>query len=242
MNSILSVRNLSKIYKKQTVLNNINIDIPKASILALLGPNGSGKTTLLKSILNIVHPTSGSLIKFGTNNKIEPYICKTRIGYMPQLPNFPPNICVFELLDLLQLLRRQPAVDLEDLLQKFEVKSFICKTISELSGGMRQRVNIIQAFMFNNSLFFLDEPTIGLDPHAVYLLKKLIKARRNKGATILLTSHTMNEVEEMCDSLALLINGMVCLRNSPNAIIAANNSLTLEDALHQYWTGQYENI
>lgn len=242
MNSILSIRNLSKTYKNQIILNKVDMNIPKASILALLGPNGSGKTTLLKSILGIIHPTSDSLVKFGLNKNMLSYVCKSRIGYMPQLPNFPPNICVFELLDLLQLLRRQPIVDIEDLIEQFEVKSFLCKTVNELSGGMRQRVNIIQAFMFDNSLFFLDEPTIGLDPHAVYLLKKLIKKRRDKGATILLTSHTMSEVEELCDSLALLINGKVCLRNSPNVVMITNNSDTLENALHRYWTGQYETI
>jgi Cu-processing system ATP-binding protein len=233
MHPILSVRGLSKIYGKQTILHHIDIDIPKASIFALLGPNGSGKTTFLKSVLGIVHPSSFESISETDKN---------RMGYMPQQPNFPPNMRIFVFLELVQNLRKQPGIHLEHLLTVLGIQSFCNKSMRELSGGMRQKVNIAQAFMFDNSLFLLDEPTLGLDPHATFLFKTLVKERRQNGATVLMTSHIMTEVEELADRLALLVDGRIHLQDSPQAIKAQAKTHTLEQALHHYWIEKYENI
>lgn len=234
MRPMLSVRGLNKTYGKQIILHHIDIDIPRSSIFALLGPNGSGKTTFLKSVLGIVHPSSFETIQSDVN--------KDRIGYMPQQPNFPPNMRVSELLELVQKLRKKPGIYLEHLLSGLGIQSFCNKAMRELSGGMRQKVNIAQAFMFENSLFLLDEPTLGLDPHTTFLFKKLIQERREKGATILMTSHIMSEVEELADTLALLVDGRVHLQDSPQAIKTQAQTDTLEQALHHYWVEKYENI
>ncbi len=225
MNSALSIVNLEKKYGKQEILRGIDLEILKSSIYALLGPNGSGKTTLLKSILGIVKPSFVDVLAVDLST----------VGYMPQQPNFPQNMRVFELLDLIIILRKKPAIYLDYLLTKLDVGNFYKKFIRELSGGMKQKVNIVQAFMFEQSLFLLDEPTLGLDPHQTYVLKGLIKERRYSGATVVFSSHIMSEVEELSDVVALIVEGEIYLKNSPDTIKAMGNFKTLEEALHNFW-------
>lgn len=225
MNLALSIKGLEKKYGKNSVLHGIDLEIPKASTYALLGPNGSGKTTLLKSMLGIVKPSF--VISFDVD--------KANVGYMPQQPNFPQNLKVRELLDLIKTLRKKEAIYEKYLLAEFDAEIFQEKLIRELSGGMKQKVNIIQAFMFEQSLFLLDEPTLGLDPHQTFVFKNLIKERCNYGSTVVFSSHIMSEVEELASTVALIVEGKIYLKDSPCVIKKMSNSRTLEEALHNFW-------
>ncbi|QQG35003.1 MAG: ABC transporter ATP-binding protein [Deltaproteobacteria bacterium] len=228
---VLEIQGLRKSYKKQCVLQHVNLQVQHSSICALLGPNGSGKTTLLKIILGLIYPTSYILFK---------NIDKEDIRYMPQHPNFPPNIKVSELLSLIQSLKKQKGEDLEELIYTFSVESFLDKCIRELSGGMKQRVNIVQAFMFPGYLYLLDEPTMGLDPHVAFLFKNLLRRKRDQGAAILFTSHIMSEVEQLADELVLMIEGYVYMQSDPQTIITEGDAMNLEQALHHYWIAKVD--
>ena len=230
---VLNIEGLYKKYKKQNILQDINLQIPPATICALLGPNGSGKTTLLKLILDLVHTSHYVLFE-----RIE----RESIRYMPQQPNFPSNMKVKELFQFLQKLKKQKAIDLDVLVRNFGVNFFLNKTMRELSGGMIQRVNIVQAFMFTGKLYLLDEPTMGLDPYSAFLFKKMLLERKEQGATILFTSHIMGEVEELADIVMLMLEGRIHTQSDPQSLIRDAKAKTLEEALHFYWMEREKEI
>ena len=204
---MIKIRNLSKRYRKQTVLDRVCLDIPSGSIFALLGPNGSGKTTLLKSILGLVHPEPASEIWVAGRPVIGGTDYKKRIGYLPQFPKFPAHLKVSELIALFEKLRQSEGVHKEPLRRVMQVDGFWNKAFGELSGGMAQKVNSVQFFMFEQALNILDEQTSGLDPQAAFSLKQWIREKKSKGATIVFTSHVMSEVDELADGRALMIDG-----------------------------------
>lgn len=232
---MITIRNLSKKYREQTVLDGVSLEIPAGRIFALLGPNGSGKTTLLKSILGLVHPETGGEIIFEGVPVAGAVEYKRRIGYMPQAPKFPPHLKVSELVGLLEELRQTAGPRKEELLGGMQMGSFWEKPFGELSGGMAQKVNILQCFMFDLPLLILDEPTAGLDPHAAFYLKQLIREKRSAGASVIFTSHIMSEVDELADQMAFLVNGKIVTLTSPETLKGREGIASLEEALHRLW-------
>ena len=241
---MIEIQNLNKNYRTQKVLSQVGLKIPNSCLFALLGPNGSGKTTLLKSILGIVLPTPGGKILLEGVSILGTKDYKDRTGYMSQAPKFPPHLKVCELMQLFARLRQQKPVYQESLLQDLNITPFWGKAIGELSGGMLQKVNILQCFMFENALYILDEPTSGLDPHTAFYLKQLLRKKKDQGHTLVFTSHIMSEVEELADLLALLVEGKVYTVTSPKELKQQRNNRNLEEALHQFWDSkkEYEKI
>ena len=232
---MITIRSLCKRYRQQTVLNCIDLTIPRGCIFALLGPNGSGKTTILKALLGIAAPDPGSQIVLNGESVIGTIAYKRHIGYMPQAPSFPPHLKVEELIALFKNLRGKEGIYEDELLGDLGIDRFWKKLLGELSGGMYQKVNLLQCFMFDATLFVLDEPTLGLDPRITFYLKELIRKRRANGATILFTSHVMAEVEELSDRLALLVEGKIHTVTSAEELKIRYGTATLEAALHQFW-------
>ncbi len=232
---MIIIKNLSKSYRRQTVLDNVSLHIPRGNIFALLGPNGSGKTTLLKSILGLVHPLVGADIVLDGESIIAKREYKNKIGYMPQIPKFPPNLRVKELISLFEKLRQKKSVYKEHLVRDLKIDLFWEKTFGELSGGMTQKINLLQCFMFETQLFVLDEPTLGLDPHVAFYLKNLIRSKKKEGRTVLFTSHIMSEVDELADQMALLVEGKIYTVTTPEKVKLEKKTTSLEGALHQFW-------
>jgi Cu-processing system ATP-binding protein len=150
---MIQIKNLSKSYNKIKVLDDISIDIKPGEVSALLGPNGGGKTTLIKSILGLRFPDSGIILKNSDT------LTQIPIGYMPQIPNFPDNLRVIEIMEIIEKLESIPSYDKNYLIDSMKMSTILNKRFSELSGGMKQKVNILQCFSFRKSIYILDEPT-----------------------------------------------------------------------------------
>lgn len=226
---MIEIKNLDKKFGNVQVLKQLNVSIKKAGIFAVLGPNGSGKTTLIKSMLGMVLPNAGT-IEINGKPVLKQFEYKNDISYLPQIANFPTNLSVKELIALIKDLRPKKA-DETKLIQQFKLEPFLDKKLGNLSGGTKQKVNIVLTFMFNNELIILDEPTTGLDPISLLELKGIIKAEKQQEKTILITSHIMSFVEEIADEIVFLLDGKIHFKGSINVLQQQTNQTDLEHAI-----------
>lgn len=204
---MITFQDVKKNFGKLEVLKSINLQINQGGIFAILGPNGSGKTTLIKSILGMVIPQGGS-IKINNQSVLKNWRYRENIDYLPQIANFPSNLKVSELINMIKDIRNSKCRD-QELIQLFRITPFLDKKLGHLSGGTKQRVNLVLAFMFDSSLIILDEPTSGLDPVALITLKELIIKEKEAGKTIIITSHIMSFVEELADEIVFILDGNI---------------------------------
>lgn len=226
---MIAIENLYKKFGKNEVLSGLDLNIEKGGIFAVLGPNGSGKTTLIKSILGMVIPNKGTISVSGTTIK-KNWKYRQEIDYLPQIANFPGNLKVKELIRMIKDLRQRESVE-EKLIAIFQLEPFLDKKLSTLSGGTKQKVNIVLAFMFDSPLLILDEPTTGLDPASLISLKKLIHKEKSKGKTILITSHIMQFVAEVADEIVYLLEGKIYFKGSIEQLKAKTQQSDLEHAI-----------
>tara|TARA_R110002073_G_scaffold72537_1_gene177425 strand:+ start:420502 stop:421221 length:720 start_codon:yes stop_codon:yes gene_type:complete len=230
---MIAIKNLYKKFGKVEVLNGLNLTINPETlgggIFAILGPNGSGKTTLIKSVLGMVIPNKGQ-IELQGKSVLKKHQYRNNINYLPQIANFPSNLTVNELLKMVKNLRVKPAAE-QHLISLFRLEPFLDKKLGNLSGGTKQKVNIVLTFMFDSELIILDEPTTGLDPISLINLKKIIVAEKEKGKTILITSHIMSFVEEMADEIIFLLDGKIYFKGTLTAIKTQTNQSDLEHAI-----------
>jgi Cu-processing system ATP-binding protein len=227
---MITIQNLSKSFGKLSVLNELSLDLNnQGQITAILGPNGSGKTTLIKSILGMVLPNKGSILFNGKSIKGQ-WSYRTHIDYLPQIARFPENLTVNELLKMVKDLRGgQPQP--RPLIQRFALEPFLNKRLGTLSGGTRQKVNLVQALMYDSPVLILDEPTSGLDPVALLELKRLLDEERQNGKMILITTHIMSFVEQMADEVIFLLEGNVHFRGNQKQLKERYKAANLEHAI-----------
>ncbi|MDX1363340.1 MAG: ABC transporter ATP-binding protein [Arenibacter latericius] len=226
---MIQVENLYKKFGKNPVLTGLNLSIHSGNIFAVLGPNGSGKTTLIKAVLGMVIPDKGSISVMDTRIKNQ-WKYRQQINYLPQIANFPGNLRVKELIEMIKDIRQMPS-DEEQLIARFGLEPFLDKKLSNLSGGTKQKVNIVLTFMFDCPLVILDEPTNGLDPLALIRLKELIFEEKAKGKTFLITSHIMQFVEEVSDEVVYLLEGKIYFKGSISALKTKTNQTNFEHAI-----------
>ena len=226
---MIKINNLHKKFGKLIVLNGLDLQIDSGGIFAILGPNGSGKTTLIKSVLGMVIPNSGD-IKIDDKSVLKQWNYRNRINYLPQIANFPSNLTVNELIAMVKNLRPKEAHD-KDLIELFGLESFLDKKLGNLSGGTKQKVNIVLTFMFDSDLIILDEPTTGLDPISLIHLKEIIQKEKEKGKTILITTHIMSFVEEVADEIVFLLDGDIHFKGSVADIKSQTDQNDLEHAI-----------
>lgn len=226
---MIKIENLHKNFGKLTVLDGLNLEIKKGGIFAILGPNGSGKTTLIKCLLGMVIPNSGKIIH-ENESVLHKWRYRNKINYLPQIANFPANLTVNELLKMVKNLRPKVSND-KELISKFSVESFLNKKLGNLSGGTKQKINIILTFMFDSDLIILDEPTTGLDPISLIYLKKIIQEEKAKGKTILVTTHIMSLVEEIADEIVFILDGKIYFKGSIETLKKQTEQKNLEHAI-----------
>ena len=226
---MVAIENLHKRFGKNKVLKGLNLEIKDGGIFAILGPNGSGKTTLIKAILGMVIPNKGSVEVLGKNIKNQASY-RNQIDYLPQIANFPSNLKVKELIKMIKDLRGATHED-EELIKLFQLEPFLNKKLGTLSGGTKQKVNIVLAFMFDSPLIILDEPTTGLDPISLIHLKDIIQQEKAKGKTILITSHIMSFVEEVSDEIVFLLEGNIYFKGPISALKEKNKEADFEHAI-----------
>lgn len=226
---MITIQNLHKKFGKNEVLTGLDLSIDRGGIFAVLGPNGSGKTTLIKGILGMVVPNKGTISIEGNSIKNK-WKYRQDINYLPQIANFPGNLKVKELIRMIKDLRQKPS-DEEKLISLFGLEPFLDKKLATLSGGTKQKVNIVLSFMFDNPVIILDEPTSGLDPRAMIRLKELIGEEKKKGKTILVTSHIMQFVEEIADEIVYLLEGKIYFKGSIATLKKQTGQTTVEHAI-----------
>lgn len=226
---MIEVKKLHKTFGKLTVLDDLDLAIKSGGIFAVLGPNGSGKTTLIKCILGMVNPQKGEIL-LNNESVLGKSDYRNQINYMPQIANFPANLTVIELIEMVKNLRPKPA-DETELIELFGVEQFMNKKLGNLSGGTKQKVNIILAFMFDSELIILDEPTSGLDPVALIHLKGIIQKAKDQGKTILITTHIMSLVDEIADEIVFLLDGKIYFKGSVPELKSQTNEPNLEHAI-----------
>ncbi|MDM1045847.1 ABC transporter ATP-binding protein [Myroides sp. 1354] len=209
---MITITNLHKKFADNPVLQGVDLTINQG-VLAILGPNGSGKTTLNKCILSMVYPDQGSITIDGQDIKNQ-WAYRKNIDYLPQIANFPNNITVIELIQMIKDLRHDKEKDHQPLVNLFKLTPFLHKKLNKLSGGTKQKVNLLLTFMFDNPILILDEPTTGLDPAAMITLKELIIKEKQKGKTILVTSHIMSFVEEISDQIIFILEGKIYFKGT----------------------------
>ncbi len=228
MESIV-VEDLYKRFGRNEVLRGVNLKVRPGEITAILGPNASGKTTLMKCILGLVIPTSGKITVMGYDtSKGVGY--RRYIGYMPQIARFPENLTVMELINMVKDIRGKEA-NWEYYVNLFGLEKFLDRPLSVLSGGTRQKVNTTLAFMFDNAIYMLDEPTVGFDPVASTHFKDEVIKLKKAGKSIVFTSHIMSEVEELADRVVFLLNGKVHFDGTPSRFKEQTGESTLERAI-----------
>lgn len=228
---MIQIRDVQKRYGRLPVLQGLDLDIEPGRVTAIVGPNGAGKTTLIKMILGLARADSGEIRFDGARIGADPRY-RARIGYMPQIARFPENLTGAELIAMLRELREDAPADLE-LVEAFALESQLGKPLRALSGGTRQKVNAVLAFLFRPELLILDEPSAGLDPVSSSILKDRILAERERGVTFILTSHVMSELEELADDVAFLIDGSVRFAGPVAELLHETRQESLERAIAQ---------
>ncbi len=234
---MIEFKNIHKKFGKLVVLDGLNLSIKKGGVFAILGPNGSGKTTLIKSLLGMVIPNKGDIL-FQDKSVLKKWDYRNKLNYLPQIANFPPNLSVIELIKMVKNLRPKTSNE-QDLITLFGLEPFLKKKLGTLSGGTKQKVNLVLTFMFDSELIILDEPTTGLDPIALIHLKELIKKEKEKGKTILITTHIMSFVDEMAGEIVFLLDGKIYFKGSIDALKKQTNNDNLEHAIANLISKQY---
>ncbi len=229
--SRVTLAGVRKRFGRLEVLRGINQSIEPGRITAMVGPNAAGKTTLIKIILGLVQGGRGSVVEVdGIAVNGDPAY-RRRIGYMPQAARFPEHLTGHEIIQLLTGLRGQREGLDQELIDDFKLAPSLDRPVRTLSGGTRQKLNAVVAFLFRPSLLILDEPTAGLDPVAAGILKDKVLRAPAQGTTVLLTSHLMSEVEELAQELIFLLDGRVAFRGSLGALLQLSGEVRLERAI-----------
>jgi len=226
----VEARGITKRFGRLEVLKGVDLLVPAGRITGLVGPNAAGKSTLIKAILGLVRPDAGELQVLGQAvNGDEGY--RRRIGYMPQSARFPENLTGTEVLAMVRDLRGAAAALDEVLLERFALGAELGKPVRTLSGGTRQKLSAAVAFLFRPDLLILDEPTAGLDPVSSGIFKEALGSARERGASILLATHTLSELEALADDIVFLLDGRVCFHGPIAELMARTGFANLERAV-----------
>lgn len=227
---VVDATGVTKRFGRLEVLREVDLSVPSGRITGLVGPNAAGKTTLIKALLGLVRPDAGRLMVLGQPvNGDERY--RARLGYMPQSARFPENLSGNEVLAMVADLRGATARQDRELLELFHLEGELDKPLRTLSGGTRQKLSATIAFLFEPDLLVLDEPTAGLDPIASVIFKEKLLAARERGASALLASHTLSELEELADDVVFLLDGRVRFHGTIPKLMQMTGFARLERAI-----------
>lgn len=214
---LIQVEQLTKVFRdfwrrpKVTAVRDVSFEVRRGEIFGLLGPNGSGKSTTIKVLLGLLHPTRGAVTVLGRSPRT--LAVKQRIGYLPENSYIYPYLTSHETLDfygrLFDLSASERAKRIDQLLDMIGLRQAARRVVGEFSKGMTRRIGVAQALINDPDLIILDEPTSGLDPLGCRQMKDLLLTLARRGKTILMTSHLLADVEDLCDRVAILYNGRI---------------------------------
>jgi ABC-2 type transport system ATP-binding protein len=244
MSNAIEVRDIVKKFGEFTAVNGISFEVKDGEIFGLLGPNGAGKSTLIRMMVTLLPPTSGTAVINGFDVVKKADDVRRSIGVIPQAMTSDLELSVYENLLIFAKLYGVPSETrtrlIAELLEAVELTQWADKPVKNLSGGMRRRVEIARGLVHEPRVFFLDEPTTGLDPvsrTAVWQMLRKIKSQRD--LTVLITTHYMDEADKLCDRIAIVDHGKLVALDSPQALKAsipgrAAETVTLDDVFVHY--------
>ncbi|HET6747167.1 MAG TPA: ABC transporter ATP-binding protein [Candidatus Saccharimonadales bacterium] len=218
MSTMVKVKNLKKRYGDKQAVNGISFEVKKGEIFGILGPNGAGKTTTLEMMETLRPIDDGEVTIDGINVAENPQKIKYLIGVQPQSPAFQDKTKLTEIIEMFAAAYGE-RVDTMEFLKDVDLEEKANDYVESLSGGQKQRLSITTALVHGPKVFFLDEPTTGLDPQARRHLWELIEKVRSKGISVIMTTHYMDEAEILCDRIAVMDNGKIIAIDTPKNLI-----------------------
>lgn len=223
MGNSLIVNNLEKIFGGKTALDNVSFTVKEGSCFGLLGPNGAGKSTTMKIITGIIEADKGNALVFGEDIKKSKDLIRKKIGYVPQEITLYDKISAYNNLVFFGEMYGVKGKELKDrikeVLQQVGLSERANDPIHTYSGGMKRRINIAAALLHNPKLVILDEPTVGIDPQSRNHIFEIIRSLKSQGVTIIYSTHYMEEVEALCDDIAIIDNGKVIVQGDLNELL-----------------------
>ena len=232
---MIRLAELTKRYGKFTAVDGITLHVPRGELFGLLGPNGAGKTTTMRMIAGILRPTAGSITVAGIDLLARPLAAKAKLGFIPDRPFVYDKLTGGEFLRFAAALYGQQGAAVErridELLELFELTPWKGELTENYSHGMRQKLIICSAFVHRPELIVVDEPMVGLDPKSARLLKDLFRQFVDRGGTVLMSTHTLEVAEVMCDRIAIVYRGKVAAQGTLAELReqTASGSSSLED-------------
>jgi ABC-2 type transport system ATP-binding protein len=229
----ITIENLTKKYEDNLAVENLSLQVGKGELFGLLGPNGAGKTTTISIICGLIKPTSGTVKIYGYDVIKEQQKVKELIGVCIQETAIYPYLTGIENLALFGNLYAMNKKTIKErstlLLTKMALKEDAKRLAAKYSGGMKRRLSLALALIHDPQIAFLDEPTVAMDPQSRHAVWDFIKEQKTKGKTIILTTHYMEEAEELCDRVGIIDQGKLIALGTPEELIAKNNVKNLED-------------
>lgn len=221
--ALLEVKNYGKIYYNGKVgAKNVNLDIEKGDIFAFIGHNGAGKTTLIKSIVGIHDCTEGDILIDGVSVMKNPLECKKHIAYVPDNPDIYNALTGIQYINFVADIYRVPKAKRKELTEKYakalELESDLNNPISSYSHGMRQKLVLISAFVHEPKILIMDEPFVGLDPKAAFIVKNIMKEFVSGGGAIFFSTHVLEVAEKLCNKVAIIKKGEIIACGTMNDI------------------------
>jgi ABC-2 type transport system ATP-binding protein len=250
MNDPIVIENLTKNFNGFRAVDSLNLKVKRKSFVGFLGPNGSGKTTTIKILTNLLFATDGRAYLEGVDVTQDPKKALAQIGAVVETPEFYPYLTPVETLAYLGELRGISNRDLKqrtkEVLETVHMTEWVDKRIGKFSKGMKQRIAIAQAILHEPSILILDEPTSGLDPRGMFEVREILMELKKQDYTVFMASHLLNEVQEVCDEVALINKGQL-LRNGPvSELTGADKLRRLEiktiQPISEEWLGRISRL
>jgi len=231
--SAIEIRNLTKKFEDKAALNSLNLKVGKGELFGLLGPNGAGKTTTINILCGIMKPTGGTAKICGYDVQTETQKVKELIGVCPQETAIYPYLSGVENLQLFGNLHCMSKKMLRErirlLLSTLGLEDDAKRVAAKYSGGMKRRLSLALALIHNPQVVFLDEPTVAMDPQSRHAVWGFIKNQKTNGKTVVLTTHYMEEAEEICDRVGIIDHGKLIAQGIPKELIAKSQVKNLEE-------------
>jgi ABC-2 type transport system ATP-binding protein len=229
----IEIQNLTKKFEDKTALDNLNLEVAKGELLGLLGPNGAGKTTTINILCGLVKPSSGTAKIYSYDVQQGTQKVKELIGVCPQETAIYPYLSGTENLELFGNLHCMNKKLLKErsklLLTTLGLKGDANRVAAKYSGGMKRRLSLALALIHNPQVVFLDEPTVAMDPQSRHAVWDFIKNQKIQGKTVVLTTHYMEEAEELCDRVGIIDQGKLIAQGTPKELVAENQVKNLEE-------------
>ncbi|UCD12967.1 MAG: ABC transporter ATP-binding protein [Thermoplasmatales archaeon] len=211
---MIKVNNLTKIYDGLKAVDNVSFKINRGEIFGFLGPNGAGKTTTIQAILGLIQVNSGEIKINGLSISKKGKEAKKHVGYLPEKVAFYDNLTALQNLNFYAEMKNASKDECKPLIHEFGLSEAVDKKVGKFSKGMIQRLGMARAVLGNPTILILDEPSGGLDPRGVVLIREKIREMRDKGATIFVSSHILSEIQEVCDRVGIINNGVLVAKDS----------------------------